>query len=192
MQDARLVEKKKNELIKKKCTEMTKRSQLTSYIGKTLNSRQEDVPLVGPYIDHAKCEPLHLKNNTVKELFMKVFKLCICEGNVKNYKSFSQIPDDILFVELVKFIRHSMGCNQLAKRLITWFNESSTKNEKYFAFRFRGKESVSYLKHLPNMIDFIVPQMADIEKKVLLHEIHHQSILLRRIISYSIRIETYA
>jgi len=56
----------------------TKRTQLTTFI-KQLKSRQEEIPLVGNYIDRAKCEPLHLKNNTTKELFMKVFVVAISE-----------------------------------------------------------------------------------------------------------------
>ena len=35
---------------------------------------KEEVPLVKHYISVAKCEPLHLKNNICKELFIKVWK----------------------------------------------------------------------------------------------------------------------
>ena len=75
--DSNLVVKKKKELENSKSSASTKRSNLTSYISKTLNSRQEFVPLVGDYIDSAKAEPLHIKNNVTKELFMKLFRIVI-------------------------------------------------------------------------------------------------------------------
>ena len=39
-----------------------------------LNVSQEEVPLVKHYISVAKCEPLYLKNNIYKELFIKIWK----------------------------------------------------------------------------------------------------------------------
>ena len=69
--DAKLVVSKKNTLSKKKLKPTTMRNNITKYI-KELKSRQEEEPLLGEYIDKAKCEPLHLKNNTVKELFLKI------------------------------------------------------------------------------------------------------------------------
>ena len=74
--------KKKQELAKKKIKPATLRSNLTSYISKELKSRQEYVPLFERYIDLAKSEPLHLKNNTVKELYMKVMKIVLSQTKI--------------------------------------------------------------------------------------------------------------
>ena len=57
---------KKAELHTKNMKECIFRRNLTSFIGKSLKSRQEKIPLAGKYIDKAFCEPLHLKNNVVK------------------------------------------------------------------------------------------------------------------------------
>ena len=147
--DATNVAARKKVLDKKDTLPATKRSNLTKYIAQDLQSRQEEVPLVGEYVSFAKCEPLHLKNNTVKEMFMKVFKICVSDpvNSLKKYKSYSQIPTNLVFVNFVTFVINSMGCNGLAKKIIQWFNESSSKDEREFTFRFRGKESFSYLKH---------------------------------------------
>ena len=67
---------KKNWSSKKKITASTFRTNTTTYI-RSLKSRQEFVPLVGKYIDKAKAEPLHIKNNVCKEMFMKVWDVVI-------------------------------------------------------------------------------------------------------------------
>ena len=84
---------KKKELSKSKAALSTKRSNLTLYISKTLHSRQEELPLLEKYIDCAKAEPLHLKNNVVKELFVKLLKLYTSQSQLGNAKAFSQIDN---------------------------------------------------------------------------------------------------
>ena len=54
----------------------------------------------------ARCEPLHLKDNTVKKMFKKTLKIILSEANLsKEIKLFEEIPaSNILFrfVDLVK------------------------------------------------------------------------------------------
>ena len=68
------------------------RSQVTSYVSKTLRSRQEFKSLVGKSIDVAKAEPLHMKNNVIKEQFMKIFKICLAKSDLKGAKKYSDVP----------------------------------------------------------------------------------------------------
>lgn len=56
-------------------TVSTNRNKVTQFIS-SLKNRQKEVPLAGNFIDCAKCEPLHLKNSCLKEMFMKLFKIC--------------------------------------------------------------------------------------------------------------------
>ena len=61
-------------------------------------------------------------------------------------------------------------------------------HEVDFNFRFRGKESLAYLKHLPGLVYLLKENINDdLGKKVMI--LHGQSILLRRLNSYSVRIE---
>ena len=90
---------RKEQLKKSGLAATTQRTQLTAYTA-SLKSRQEEVPLLGKYIDHAKSEPLHIKNNTTKELFMKMFKIVVSQSNLKNVKMFSEISPDNLFSNL--------------------------------------------------------------------------------------------
>ena len=61
----------KKKIAVEKISEKTKRSKITDYIAKQ-NSRQEFLPLLGPYIDKAHVEPLHLNNNTWQYFFKPV------------------------------------------------------------------------------------------------------------------------
>ena len=62
---------------KEKFSDSTKHKKLLAYFGKELKSRQLHLPLIEHYIDVAKTDPLHLKNNTIKERFMILFKIAI-------------------------------------------------------------------------------------------------------------------
>ena len=83
-----------------------------------------------------------------------------------------------------------MGCNQLAKRLIKWYNESGGKLEGEFSYRFRGKESNVYLRKFPLLAQMMLQNLNTntIKVKSRIHEIFYQSSLLRKVVSYSVRI----
>ena len=72
--DSAKVVGKRNLLEKKTISKANCHKQLTHFIAIELQSRQMQVPLVEHYIDVAKCEPLRLKNNVIKERFMVFFK----------------------------------------------------------------------------------------------------------------------
>ena len=57
----------------------TKRSKHTKYISATLKSRQERVPLIGPFISTAKADPFNLKNNICKEYFIQFWSVIYTE-----------------------------------------------------------------------------------------------------------------
>ena len=75
----------------------TVRNKITGYIATTLKSGQEFKPLIGTYIDRAKAEPLHLKNNTVKEQFIKLLKIAMAKTNFGKAKNFGEVNPNSLF-----------------------------------------------------------------------------------------------
>ena len=105
---------------------MTKHNQLTSCISNQLKNRQMKFPLIGKFVDCAKAEPFHLKNNTVEERFMHLFKISMSQSNLKQFKSFNEIPKDCLVYKFVYFIR------------------------------FQGKESLMYLKNFPRLMQMLL------------------------------------
>ena len=190
--DAKKVAQKVKSLENSNLTKSTKHTKITTYIAKELKSRQLKVPLVHRYIDCAKAEPLHLKNNTVKERFMCLFKICLSQTNLKGVKSFKEVPLHSLFYKFVNFLKTSMNCNFLSKKIRMWFNDNNGKSsERDFTFRFRGKESLMYLRNFPKLIRMIFKNITErnVLKKLL--QVHYQSIHLRMLLSYSVRISDF-
>ena len=185
--DAAKVASKKAELHKRNMKECMFRQNLTSFIGKSLKSRQEEIPLVGEYIDKAYCEPLHLKNNVVKEMFLKVMNITLSETILpKTLKSFYDLSEGNLFFDFIQSVKNGMNCNFLAKKIIAWFNENqNAKKQKDFAFRFRGKESYKYLQNFPLLILNVIRRVNK-TKKVTLMQVFYESIHLRKLVSISV------
>ena len=132
--------KKATELAKSKLAKSTQRNHLTNFI-KDMKSRQENVPLMGEFINRAKCEPLHLKNNVVKELFIKILLVVFACSDLKSTKTFNEIKENTPLFIFCSFVKKDMSCNYLVKKLGQWYNECGGKLDKNFSFRFRGKES---------------------------------------------------
>ena len=184
---AAAVEAKKQKLEATGKSAKSQRTELTKFIA-SKDSRQEFVPLVNEYIDLATCEPLHLKNNVCKEQFMKLLNLCLANANITSKSIlFKELPVDNLFVAFLEFVRSDMNYNYLQKKVITWFNESRFTNEKVFGFRFRGKESFSFLRTFPQLIFMLKSKMSSTYHSRLV-EVFYQCIHLRRLVSYSARI----
>ena len=157
-----------------------------------MKSRQVKFPLIGKFIDMAKAEPLHLRNNTVKERFFCLFQVCVSQSKLQSVKYYKEISAECLFYKFVAFIKTTMNCNFLSKKIVRWFNDNLGKTEKDFIFRFRGKKILMYLRHFPMLIQMLI---ANISNKVVLkrlHQIHFQSIHLRYLLSYSVRISDFS
>ena len=190
--DAEKAVRKYEELEKLNLAQSTKRSKLTSFISNELKSRQLKFPLIGKFIDMAKAEPLHLKNNTVKERFMCLFRICVSQSKLQSVKCYKEISAECLFYKFVNFIKTTMNCNFLSKKIVRWFNYNLGKTEKDFTFRFRGKESLMYLRHFPILIQMLIANISDKGVLKRLHQSHFQSIHLRYLLSYSVRISDFS
>ena len=146
VQDAIKVEAKIRELEAKKCSPGTLHGKVLTCISHELKSRQYKYPLVEEFIDLGKEEPLHLKNNVVKERFLILFKLCVSQCHFGSAKSLKEISNDNLLSKFVNFVRKDMGCN----------SGNSDKVEKEFTFRFRGEESFHYIGSFPSLIKMLL------------------------------------
>ena len=154
--DPEKASRKNEELEKLNSAQTLKRSKLTSFISNELKSRQLKFPLIGKFIDMAKAEPLHLKNNTVKERFMCLFRIGVSQSKLQSVKCYREISAEYLYYKIVNFIRTAMNCNFLHKNIVRWFNDNLGKTEKDFTFRFRVKESLMYLKDFPMLIQMLI------------------------------------
>ena len=191
IEDSVKVQRKCQELSKLNSTKATKRSKLTAYIKDTLKSRQEFPPVIDNFIDRAKSEPLHLKNNIVKEVFIKLLKVAISQTNLGNVKTFTDLPEDTPLFKFCSYIKSDMSCNYLVNKLGQWFNESGGKVEKDFTFRFRGKESFAFLQSFPSLIKILIDHIKQPNSQQRLHQLFLQFLHLRHIVSFIARIESF-
>lgn len=191
IKDAKKAQKKEQELTKGNTKKETQRSNLTSYISKTLRSRQCEIPLVGEYINLAKSEPLHLKNNILKEMFLKLIAISTDKQNLYKFTTFKDVPENTLFRKFLMFVKEKLGCNFLSKKVSEWFNDTKGKLDSQFGYRFRGKESAAFLKNFPCLIEFILRNVSSEATKLTLHRIHFQFVHLRIVISNTARVNNF-
>ena len=79
-----------------------------------------------------------------------------------------------------------MGYNFLATKIKRWFNDNDRKYKKEFAFRFRGKESFSYMKHFPSLIKMLFVNVRNKATKTQPIEVHLQSAYFPNLLSYTV------
>ena len=58
-------------------------------------------------------------------------------------------------------MQKNIGCNFLVRKIERWVNDNSGNVEKDFTFRFRGKESLLYMKHFPALIGMLLNENND-------------------------------
>jgi len=122
---------------------------------------------------------------------MKLFKICTSQADFNNAKTFKDIPLSSLFVKFVNFIHDELNCNFLSKKIKMWYNDSSGVGERDFSFRFRGKESLSFLRNVPKLIVFVLGHIEKSHLRLRLLQIHLQCINLRKLVSLSVRIVNF-
>ena len=192
VEDSKKVVKKKQELQSSKICHVTKRRKITSFISHNLKSRQKEIPIVKHFIDNAKCETLHLKNNVCKELFVKLWKVLYACTSFDKCKSYKDIPANNIFRKFVYFLQKDMKLNVLAKKMISWFNETNKGIDKDFQFRFRGQENGEFLKFCPALIMHILSFVEEVDLegtyKERIFKYFQQLIYLRKMVSYSVRL----
>lgn len=195
--NAKLVETKKKQMIAQgfDMTTVANRKKVTDYI-RSLGCRQEFKPPIGEYVDLAMAEPLHLKNNVCKYFFMNIWNVVQGTSKLNSVKTFKEIPEDNIVWKCVEFVRYDMRLNKLSKVLRQLYNDSAGKSSE-FKFRFRGEESRKYLEKFPSLISMLFQLIENISyidqdkwKKRLL-VIFAQSIHLRKLISYAVRVKDF-
>ena len=189
---AKEVDKLKNKLSQQKLAESTKRSKITSLIGKQC-SRQEFTPLLGPVIDRIHVDPLHLKNNLCALLHQHLLETVLKLSVIHNMTCFSQVPHTSPFAQYVKTMRVRCNLSRLAKKIFKWFNDTRGKERK-FEYRFTGKDSRMFVQNFMFLISSIDNSAyRDLERdpnaKSHLHALAFLCLVLRDCISLFSRLE---
>ena len=134
------VAKKKQQLSSSTLRPSTIREKITTLISQK-KSRQEFPPLVGKFIDKAKAEPLHLKNNAWQHWNLSVLKYALSCSNVGSCQSILDVPINSCFGKYYQTIRFIVKATRLAKKVRKWFVDGRVLKNKDLEYRFTGKES---------------------------------------------------
>lgn len=172
---------------KLKCTKATKRNKITTFISGN-NSRQEFVPLIGPFIDRAHIEPLHPKNNACQQVFRMILYESIAKSSLpKTVVHFDNVPYSAPFSKLVICLQKKASLARLAKKIKRWFNDTKGSGND-FQYRFTGQDSRMFLHNFMLIIDSL-RQHCDCEKQTLsLHVFAYISLQLRQAVSIFCRV----
>ena len=134
----KLVEKHKTKLTQK---QLAARTKVTEFIA-SQNSRQEFEPLLGPVIDKAVVEPLHLANNNWQFLFSELFTFVLHSKTVipSGVKSITDLAKSCCLRRFLTCLKRKVKANRLYKSILRWFREGR-KTGAPFHFRFTGEET---------------------------------------------------
>ena len=183
---ATAVEKKKAEVSKTSLKLTTKREKVTSFISQQ-KSRQEFPPLVGNFIDKAKSEPLHLKNNAWQQWNASVLKYALSRSNLGNCQSISDVPTNSCFGKYYHCIRFTVKATRLAKKIRKWFSDDRTKN-KLLEYRFTGKESRLFCHNIMCIVQSLKTDADQVSHTFQLHVFAYTGINLRDSVSLFSRV----
>lgn len=164
----------------------TLRTKVCQFIAKQ-KSRQEYEPILGPLVQNAKCESLHVGNNCWghwnKRLFTKVLEKAKVGTNVK---SVFQLPENNALHKYLKMLRFKMKCKKLYNKIIRWFKEKRKTCD--FEFRFTGEETKKFCNGFMYLIEDLVGEGSDIEQPQNFFALSRMGLHLRNGLSLAVRV----
>ena len=108
-----------------------------------LKSTQEFEPILGPMVQLAKCDPLHLRNNCWGHWHMLLFNYVMTKAKIGNAeKSVYQLPETNPSRKHLEVLKFKMKCKSLYNKIVRWFKEKHGKSN--FEFRFTGEETKKF------------------------------------------------
>jgi hypothetical protein len=110
-------------------------------------------PLLGPFLDRAHIEPLHVKNNACQQMFRLILYDSISKSNFgPNVAHFHDVSNSTAFFRLVNCLIQTAKLACLAKKVKRWFNDTKGAG-KDFQYRFTGQNARMFLHNSMFIID---------------------------------------
>jgi hypothetical protein len=130
------------------------RTLVTKFIANK-QSRQEFEPILGPVIDKAKCEPLHLGNNCWQEWNSQIMTISLTRTELDNsIATFSQLPFHCCFRRYLRAVRNKVKSPKLYKKIVIWFRDN--RKDKSFQCRFTDEETRQFCQHFMHVIEAVI------------------------------------
>ena len=164
----------------------TLRNKVCHFIG-NLKSRQEYEPILGPLVQNAKADSLHLGNNCWGHWFKKVLTTILANAKVgTNVKSVFQLPEDNPLRKHLKTLRFKLKCKKLYNKFCRWFKEKRKSGD--FEFRFTGEETKKFCHGF--MFIILIGDGSDIEqpKNFFALSMARMGLHLRNALSLAVRV----
>lgn len=122
--------------------EQTLRTKVCNYIA-SLKSRQEFEPVLGPIIQNAKCDSLHMGNNCWGHWHKLLFTHVLTKAEIPtSTKSVFQLPEDNTLRKHLKALRFKLKSKMMYNKILRWFKEK--RKSSPFDFRFTGEETKTF------------------------------------------------
>ena len=193
--DFRVQVAKKVEQYKKTQKKPTKVSEVQTFRSKVCKfianqkSRQEYEPILGPVVQHAKCDSLHVGNNCWGHWHKKIFTKVMEKAKVgSNVKSVFQLPENNPLRKHLKALRFKLKCKKMYNKIIRWFREKRKASD--FEFRFTGEETKKFCNGFMYLIEAYVDEGSDIEqpKNFVALSLARMGLYLRNSLSLAVRV----
>ena len=165
-----------------KVTYKTNRSKVTNFIASN-HSRQEFPPLIGKLSDKAMVEPLHLKNNAVQHLHAMFLKQVLSISSLPSCLNISELPHTSPMSKYLVAMECQVKASRLKKQFLNWLIDDRTRN-KYFTYRFTGKDSKLFLHGFMYLLDAIKGDSNDLKLLAKLLFLAFVALKLRDCVAY--------
>ena len=182
---AKLVENYKQTTVVNKPLKQ-QRNLVTKFIaGK--HSRQEFEPVLGPVVDKAKCEPLHLGNNCWQQWNREVMTVALTRTNpAASIVTVYQLPFDCCFRKYLRTVRNKVKSHKLYKKIVKWFREK--RKEKGFECRFTGEETRKFCSNFMDVVESLISPSDTEAQNVKLYALAFSGLKLRNACSLMNRV----
>lgn len=122
--------------------EQTLRTKVCNHIA-SLKSRQEFEPILGPVIQNAKCDSLHVGNNCWGHWHKLLFTHVLAKAKIPtSTKSVFQLAEDNSLRKHLKALRFKLKCKKMYNKILRWFKEKRKSSAS--EFRFTGEETKKF------------------------------------------------
>ena len=176
LQVVKRVGKYKSKLTQK---QLVDRTEVTQFIA-SQKSRQEFEPILGPFVDKAVVEPLHLANNNWQFLFTELLTYVIYSKTVipSSAKKITDLPKSCCLRKFLLCLKKKLKANRLHNSILRWFREGR-KSSIAFNFMFTGQETRLMCNGFSKLVNILLSDNLDCYEDLIIYVIAFMAVNLR-------------
>ncbi|XP_070545138.1 uncharacterized protein [Ptychodera flava] len=185
IKDVEALEKFKSAPKNKTGKPKTVRQRITQFIA-SQKSRQEFVPPLGRFIDFARVEPLHLKNNAWQYYFQMLLTDAVVhtsQSDIDKGVQIENLPRESCLYKFLFALKYNVKVGKLYRKIVKYFNENNAKSTSQISaiYRFTGEESRKLAWHFTSLIRSLTGDNVNAKRRARLALFTYTGLLLRDI-----------